>query len=59
MRTEVKLQRGFRESVFIVDLPHIPEGTVMFVPGADNCRVILVYVDICPADGPTQVLCVQ
>lgn len=59
MKTEVKLQRGTRETVYEVDLPLIPEGHTLSVPDAEWCRVIGSYVDIRRASGPIQVVFVQ
>lgn len=56
MKTEVKVQRGTRETVFTVDLPLIPEGHTIMTPVAENCRVLVSYVDISPASGPVQVV---
>lgn len=58
MKTEVKVQRGTRETVYTLDLPIIPEGHVIMTPVADNCRVLFSYVDISSASGPVQVLVV-
>lgn len=60
MKTIVKLARGTKETVYDpVDLPFIPEGTVMATPHAAACRVIIACVDISPADGAVQTLVVQ
>lgn len=58
MKTEVKVQRGTRETVFVVDLPIIPEGHTVMTPVTENSRVVLSYVDISPASGPVQVVVV-
>jgi hypothetical protein len=58
MKTEVKVQRGTRETVFTVDLPIVPEGHTLMTPVMENCRVLFSCVDICPASGPVQVLVV-
>lgn len=59
MKTEVKLQRGTRETVYEVDLPLIPEGHTLAVPDAEWCRAVRCYVDIRRASGPIQVVLVQ
>jgi hypothetical protein len=58
VKTEVKVQRGTRETVFEVDLPIVPEGHTITTPVAENCRVVFSYVDISPASGPIQVVVV-
>lgn len=58
MKTEVKVQRGTRETVYTLDLPVIPEGHTVMTPVMENCRVLFSYVDISPASGPVQVLLV-
>jgi hypothetical protein len=58
VKTEVKVQRGTRETVYTVDLPVIPEGHTIMTPVAENCRVVCSYVDISPASGPVQVVVV-
>lgn len=58
MTTEVKVQRGTRETVFTLDLPLIPEGYTITTPVTENSRVAFSYVDISPASGPVQVLLV-
>jgi hypothetical protein len=58
VKTEVKVQRGTRETVYIVDLPIVPEGHTIMTPVTENSRVAFAYVDISPASGPVQVLVV-
>jgi hypothetical protein len=58
MKTEVKVQRGIRETVYTVDLPIIPEGHTIMTPVTENSRVAFSYVDISPVSGPIQVLLV-
>lgn len=61
MKTEVKLQRGTRETVYEVDLPLIPEGHTILTPASPEIwtRVTLSYVDISSAGGPVQVVVVK
>lgn len=42
MRTEVKVQRGTRETVYVVDLPIIPEGHTIISPASGPVQVLLV-----------------
>lgn len=58
MKTEVKVQRGTRETVYTLDLPIIPEGYTITTPVTEFSRVAVSYVDISPASGPVQVLLV-
>lgn len=59
MKTEVKLQRGTRETVYEVDLPLIPEGHILSVPDLEWCTAVRCYVDIRRASGPLQVVIVR
>lgn len=59
MKTEVKLIRGTRETVYEVDLPHIPEGATIHTPEKSHCRVALSSIDISLVSGPTQILVVR
>jgi hypothetical protein len=58
VKTEVKVQRGTRETVFTVYLPIIPEGHTIMTPVTEFSRVSVSYVDISPASGPVQVVVV-
>jgi hypothetical protein len=58
VKTEVKVQRGTRETVYTVDLPIVPEGYTITTPVTEFSRVAASYVNISPASGPVQVLLV-
>jgi hypothetical protein len=58
MKTEVKLNRGTRETVWELDLPLIPEGQMLIVnANPEIAHVYNSYINITKASGPVQVVC--